>query len=29
MQLLSFEYDVPKVLVVICAKFGKDPMMDP
>jgi hypothetical protein len=28
MQVLSFEYDVPKVLVVIYAKFGKDPTID-
>jgi hypothetical protein len=29
MQVLSFEYVVPKVLVVICAKFRETPMMDP
>jgi hypothetical protein len=28
MQLLSFGYDVPRVLVVVCAKFGEIPMMD-
>jgi hypothetical protein len=29
MQVFSFGYYRPKVLVVVCAKFGEDPMMDP
>jgi hypothetical protein len=26
MQVISFEYDVPTVLVSLCIKFDKDPM---
>jgi hypothetical protein len=29
MQVLSFEYNVPRVLVVLCAKFGEIPTTDP
>jgi hypothetical protein len=29
MQVPSFKYVVPRVLVVICAKFGKFPRTDP
>jgi hypothetical protein len=29
MQVLYFEYDVPSVLVVLCAKFGEIPTTDP
>jgi hypothetical protein len=29
MQVLSFEYNVPRVLVVLCAMFDEIPMIDP
>jgi hypothetical protein len=29
MQVPSFGYYLPRMLVVICAMFGEDPMMDP
>jgi hypothetical protein len=29
MQVFSFGYYLPRVSVVICAKFGEDPMTDP
>jgi hypothetical protein len=29
MQVLSFGYYLPRMVVVICAKFGEDPTTDP
>jgi hypothetical protein len=29
MQVLSFGYYLPRMLVVVCAKFGEDPTTDP
>jgi hypothetical protein len=29
MQVHIFEHNVPRVLVVLCAKFGEIPMIDP